>query len=189
MKKIILASASPRRRELLKKAGIHFVVELPDYDENISDKEFSYKLVEMTAEKKGYSIVQKVKSPAIIISADTVVIHNDRILDKPKNYENAYKMLKELNGQTHKVVTSVCIIDTLSGKKLIENGTSEVTFCKVSDEEIHRYIKKYKPFDKAGSYGIQELPEYFIKEIKGDYNNIVGLPVKMLKKMIEKIQK
>ncbi len=187
MKNIILASTSPRRRELLKKAGIEFKTVSPEYNENILNKKFDYKLVETIAENKGLSAVKKIKSPAVIISADTIVIFNDTILGKPKNYDEALNMLYLLNGKTHKVVTAVCIINNENNKKIIKSETSEVTFNLISESDIKSYITKYKPYDKAGSYGIQELPPHFIKEIKGDYENIVGLPVKTLKEMIKEI--
>ncbi|MBQ9245425.1 septum formation protein Maf [bacterium] len=187
MKKYILASTSPRRRELLKQSGINFEIISPDYDENILNKTFSYSLIENIAENKGLSVLLKVQEPAIIISADTVVIYNNIVLGKPKNFDDALRMLKMLNGKIHKVVTAVCVIDVEQNKKIIKSETSEVTFSDITEEELKEYIFNFKPYDKAGSYGIQELPEHFIKEINGDYDNIVGLPVKLLINMIEEI--
>ena len=187
MKHIILASTSPRRQELLENLGIIFVPVAPDYDENILNKTFSYELIENVATKKGESILNKLKSPALVISADTVVINNDLILGKPKNFDDALNMLSLLNGKTHKVVTSVCVIDTDTNKKIIKSETSEVTFNNLTTEELKNYIYEFEPYDKAGSYGIQELPENFIKEIKGEYDNIVGLPTKLLINIIREI--
>ena len=187
MKKIILASTSPRRKELLKKIGIEFEIIPPDYDENIIHKPFSYELVESVAEKKGLSIADKLKEDAIVISADTVVVYKNEILGKPKNYDDAFAMLYKLNGNTHIVVTSVCIFDTEKNKKIIKSNTSKVTFKNVSEIKIKDYINKFSPYDKAGAYGIQEMGENYIKEINGDYDNIVGLPTKMLKKMLDEI--
>lgn len=189
MKNFILASTSPRRHDLLENLGLIFAVAAPEFDENILNKSFSYELVENVAEKKGDSVAKKVNNPAIIISADTVVVYNNIILGKPKDFDNAFKMLKLLNGETHKVVTSVCLIDNEKNKKIVKSETSEVTFSKVSDEELKKYIYDFQPYDKAGSYGIQELPEHFIKEIKGEYDNIVGLPTKTLINMITEITK
>ena len=187
MKKFILASTSPRRRELLKNTGIDFEVKSPDFDENILNKQFSYNLVKNIAENKALSVKRKINYPAVIISADTVVINNDIILGKPKDFDDALNMLKALNNKTHKVVTSVCVIDTGTNKKIIKSETSEVTFNNVNENDLKSYINNFKPYDKAGSYGIQELPKGFIKEIKGDYENIVGLPVKLLINMIHEI--
>ena len=189
MKKIILASTSPRRLALLKGMGIEFEVTAPSYNENILGKKFSYKLIEDTAEKKGLSVCENLPDAGIIISADTVVILGDEVLGKPKDYNDAYRMLSELNGKTHKVVTGVCIIDVEKKEKIIKSQTSEVTFNNIPDEEIKNYINTKKPYDKAGAYGIQELPDGFIKGIKGEYNNIVGLPTKMLKEMLNEITK
>lgn len=189
MKKYVLGSTSPRRRELLKNIIKEFEIISPSFDEKVSDKPFSYELIEETAEKKCLSIAKDIEEKAIIISADTVVIYNDVILGKPKNYENALEMLTMLNGKTHKVVTSVCIIDTETNKKLVQSETSEVTFEQQDKDKLIFYIENYKPFDKAGSYGIQELPDGFIKNIKGDYNNIVGFPILLVEKMINEIAK
>lgn len=187
MKKYILASTSPRRRELLKSAGISFEIMPPHYDENIINKIFSYQLVENIAENKALSVQRYINFPAIIISADTVVINNDIVLGKPKDFDDALRMLTALNNKTHKVVTSVCIIDTDTDKKLIKCETSEVTFNNIPIDDLKKYIYDFKPYDKAGSYGIQELPDNFVKEINGDYENIVGLPVKLLINMIQEI--
>ena len=187
MKKIILASTSPRRRELLKQTNLEFEIISPNYDENILNLAFSYEAIEKIAENKCMSAMLQVNEPAIIISADTVVIYNNLVMGKPKDFDDALRMLTLLKGKTHKVVTAVCVFDIAENKKIIKSETSEVTFNDVPTEDLKDYIYKFKPYDKAGSYGIQELPESFIKEINGDYNNIVGLPVKMLINMIEEI--
>ena len=189
MKKYVLGSTSPRRRELLKNIIEEFEIISPSYDEKISDKPFSYELIEETAEKKCLSISETIDKKAIIISADTVVIFDGVILGKPKNYDNALEMLTMLNGKTHKVVTSVCIIDTETNKKIVQSETSEVTFENQEHAKLVYYIENFKPFDKAGSYGIQELPAGFIKNIKGDFNNIVGFPTSLVEKMLLEITK
>ena len=145
MKKYILASTSPRRRELLKSMGIDFEIISPRYDENIINKIFNYKLVESIAENKALSVRKDIDFPAIIISADTVVINNDIVLGKPKDFDDALRMLKMLNNKTHKVVTSVCLIDTSLNKKLIKSETSEVTFNDLSIDDLKNYIYEFKP--------------------------------------------
>ncbi len=189
MKRIILASTSPRRKMLLSQIVTDFDILSPNYDENIINKEFSYDLVENAAQKKGESVEKDIKESAVIISADTVVISDNIVLGKPKDFDDALNMLTSLNGKTHKVVTSVYVSDTDTNKKIIKSETSEVTFNNMPQEDIVNYIKKYSPYDKAGSYGIQELPENFVKEIKGDIFNIIGLPVNTLQKMLEEIQR
>lgn len=187
MKKIILASSSPRRKELISKAGIAFEITIPKFDENLINKTFSYQKIEELARCKCKSIIKEINIPAIVISADTVVIYDNMVMGKPKDYEEAFNMLSKLNGKTHNVVTAICIIDTESQKEITKSETSEVSFNKISDAEIEEYIKTKKPYDKAGSYGIQELDKSFIKEIKGEYDNIVGMPIKLLIKMLNEI--
>lgn len=187
MKQIILASTSPRRQDLLENLGIVFGVVSPDYDESLLNKAFSYELIESIAENKGLSVQSKINIPAVIISADTVVVYNNVVLGKPKDFDDAFKMLTMLNGKTHKVVTAVCVIDTEKNKKIIKSVTSEVSFNLLKEDEIKNYIYDFQPYDKAGSYGIQELPEGFIKEVSGEYDNIVGLPTRILINMLSEI--
>ena len=189
MKKYILASTSPRRKELLSQMGLLYEIVSPDYDESLINRYFSYEKIENIAENKCESVVNKINYPAIIISADTVVIYGNIVMGKPKNYEEAFKMLNLLNGNTHLVVTAVCVKDTENNKKIIKSDTSKVTFNKVEEKEISDYINNYMPYDKAGSYGIQELNSLFINKIEGEYDNIVGLPTKMLINMLEEINK
>ncbi len=185
MKKVILASTSPRRREILKNTGINFDIISPSYDENIQNKFFSYSLIENTAINKGLSAAKKAGRYSVIISADTVVVFDNIVLGKPRDYDDALRMLSMLSGKTHKVVTSVCFIDNETGKKIVKSETSEVTFNELTLDMIKDYIFAFKPYDKAGSYGIQELREDFVKEINGDYDNIVGLPSKLVTNMLK----
>ncbi len=185
MKRVILASTSPRRRDILRNTGINFDVVNPSYDESIQNKSFSYQIIENTAINKGLSVSKTANKYSVIISADTVVIYDNIILGKPKDYDDAIRMLKMLSGKTHKVVTAVCLIDNETGNKTVKSETSEVTFNELTPDMIKEYITAFKPYDKAGSYGIQELSEDFVKEIKGDYDNIVGLPLKLVISMLK----
>jgi len=187
MTHFILASGSPRRRDILTDMGIKFDIKIPSGETSILNKSFSYELVENTAREKGFSVLDGLNEPSTVISADTVVVYNNIILGKPKGFDDAFHMLKLLNGNTHKVVTAVCVISSVSQKYTVKSCTSEVTFNKTGDEAIKDYIFKFKPYDKAGSYGIQELEPSFIKDIKGEYDNIVGLPSKMLKEIISEL--
>lgn len=187
MKKIVLASTSPRRIELLKSIGINFETISPDFEENMEGLKFSYEVIESIALSKGKSVKNDINFSALIISADTVVVLKDEVLGKPKNEQDAVKMLNKLNSSTHEVVTSIALIDTETNSEFIESTTSKVTFNNLSQYEIINYIKDFKPFDKAGSYGIQELPKNFIKKIEGEFDNIIGLPTKTLIKMITKM--
>ena len=188
MKKYILGSSSPRRQYLLKELNINFEVIKPDFDEDILGKHFSYELIEDIAKNKALSIKEKINFDSTIISADTVVINNNIVLGKPIDFDDALKMLTDLNNKTHRVVTAVCLLDTKENKIITKSETSFVTFNNLSQKEIISYINDFKPFDKAGSYGIQELPENFINKVEGDFNNIVGLPTQLVIEMIHEIE-
>ncbi len=189
MKKIILASTSPRRQKLLRETGIDFEIIPPEYDEKITDKHFSDEIIKNIAINKAKSVLNKVKEPSLIIGSDTVVIINGIITGKPKDENDAFNILKSLSGIKHYVVTSIAIIDSETGVINCENTKSEIKFNNLSDEDIINYINNFKPLDKAGAYGIQELPENFVKEIKGDFDNIVGFPMNTLKKMLSKFER
>jgi septum formation protein len=187
MKKIILASSSPRRQKLLSTIINNFEVIPQSFDETkfeLSPKSFSLQQLSLL---KAKSIYLQDKS-ALIISADTVVIYENEIMGKPKSREDAFRMLKKLSGKTHYVMTGVAVLDYESKNSLTDCGITYVSFNELSDDEIYNYIDCKKPFDKAGSYGIQELPQNFVKDINGDFDNVVGLPIKILIKMIEKMQ-
>ena len=185
MKKIILASQSPRRRELLKEI-CHGVDSLsPDYDEKIDTDVFSEKIIENIALNKALSLAKSVPEDSLILSADTVVVLDGKILGKPEDKDDALRMLKDLSGKTHRVVTSVSIFDVKTQKHTTRSTTSFVTFSDLTEEQIKNYIETKNPLDKAGSYGIQELEEGFVTEVKGSFTNIVGLPLETVKEMLE----
>lgn len=182
--KIILASSSPRRADILKKLNIGFEIIPSPYVEDHTRTVFSYDFIENLAYNKAKAVVPLVKEPSIIIGADTVVVLDNEILGKPGSYEGAFKMLKRLSGKTHLVVTSIVVINTQTNEIKKNSTTSEVTFENLSDEQIKYYIDNYKPFDKAGSYGIQEMPEGYIKSYTGDLENIIGISSKSLLKLL-----
>ena len=177
MTNIILASGSPRRKEILEHAGINFKIEKSNFDEKIESHEFSKEKIENIAFQKGHEVSERFPND-IIISADTVVVFENKIFMKPKDKNDAFGMLKKLSGKTHFVQTSVCII--YKEKTLITSTQTFVTFNELSDEMINSYIDIFKPFDKAGAYGIQTSFMRYIDAINGDYFNIVGLPVSRL---------
>ena len=185
MKKIILASNSPRRKELLYKAGFEFEVIPPVYEEIFNSKEFSYEKIENTAYNKVLSIIEQVNYNALIIGADTVVVFNNKILTKPKNRAEAVKMLKLLSNVEHHVITSICVMDTYTNQVKIKSVTTAVHFEKLTDKMISSYIDEHKPYDKAGAYGIQELPENFVKYTSGSLENVIGLCTQTVKSMLE----
>ena len=176
MGKMILASSSPRRAAILKDYKLEIIPS--PYVENHSKAAFSYDYVENLAYNKAKAVADEMYEPALVIGADTVVVLGDEILEKPKDERDAFLMLKKLSGKTHKVVTSIVIIDTKTGICRKNSTTSSVTFENLTDEMIKYYIKKYKPLDKAGAYGIQEMPDGYIKSVEGDFENIIGISSK-----------
>jgi septum formation protein len=185
MGKIILGSSSPRRADILKKLKLDFEIIPSDYVEPHDRTDFSYDFVENLAYNKALDVAKRIKEPATIIGADTIVVINNKILGKPKDKEDAYNTLKMLSGKTHFVVTGVALVQSITLEKKVKSETTYVTFEDLTDSQIAYYIEKFKPFDKAGSYGIQELPEGYIKKVEGDLNNVIGLPSELLLKMLE----
>ncbi len=182
MKKIILASSSPRRKELLKTAGLEFEVHVKDVDESVPEGTPSAEAAKMTAAKKAAVIAEEYKND-IVIGADTIVVANGRILGKPKDEADAEEMLKMLSGIEHEVITGVCIICDGTAQNFAQ--ISKVKFYDLTDEEIKAYVASGEPMDKAGSYGIQGLGCTLVEKIEGDYFNIVGLPVAEVCKRIK----
>ena len=183
--KIILASSSPRRADILKKHNVKFEIIPSPYVEDHSKTDFSYDFIENLAYNKAKAVVPLVKEPSLIIGADTIVVLDGKILGKPNGYDGAFEMLKSLSGKTHHVVTAIAVINSATEECKIKSTTSEVIFEKLTDEQIKYYIDNFKPFDKAGSYGIQEMPSGYIKNFTGDLENIIGISSKTLLTMIE----
>ena len=179
--KIILASASPRRRDILQNANIDFEVIVSDADENIDEKNPEKYTLEV-ARRKANAI--KCNVDEVIIAADTAVSLEDKILGKPKDEDDAFRMLSFLSGKCHSVYTGVCVKS--AEKEILFCEKSDVWFRKLSPYEIQNYIKSGEPFGKAGAYGIQGIGALMISEIRGDYLNIVGLPMSRLYDILKK---
>lgn len=175
MKKIILASNSPRRKELLEKNGIDFVVKPADIDETMDQNKSPKENVLAVSMKKCMAISKDYPNEEIL-AADTIVVLDNKIYGKPKNAEDAYQMLKKLSGKTHEVITGVAIYK--DGKYVNFDVVSKVTFKELTNEEIYAYIKTKEPLDKAGAYAIQGKGLKLIKGYSGELENIIGLPVK-----------
>ena len=176
-KKIILASKSPRRQELLRGLGIPFEIRTKEIDEDFPNTIDASDVASFLAQKKAEAFELSIDE--ILIASDTAVLLTNRILNKPQNTENAIEMLKSLSGKTHKVCTGVCI-KSIEKEVLFSDFTS-VTYKPLSTDEIEFYIKQFKPFDKAGSYGIQEWIGFIgIEKIEGCYYNVMGLPLSKL---------
>ncbi|MBE6784377.1 MAG: septum formation inhibitor Maf [Ruminococcaceae bacterium] len=181
MEKIILASASPRRRELLSLITTDFEVITADVDETVDENETPENTVMMLSQKKAMAVSSLHKGRKVI-GADTIVVCDGKILGKPVSRENAEEMLKMLSGRAHQVLTGVTITD--GEKRETFFVSSDVTFFELTDEEIASYVESGEPDDKAGAYGIQGKGSLLVEKINGDYFNIVGLPVSMLNKKL-----
>ena len=173
--KIILASGSPRRQQFLKELDLNFEIRLKEIEEIYPETLQSLEITDYLAKLKAEAFDGELLENELLITSDTLVWLNGKALGKPVNYENAFQMLQELSHKTHEVITSVCF-KTKDKIELI-NDTTKVTFGDLSDEYIKYYLDNYKPFDKAGSYGIQEwIGLVGIVNIEGSYTNVVGFP-------------
>lgn len=174
MGKNILASSSPRRAEILKDKYVFEIIPSP-YEEVHTTTVFSYAYVENLAYNKAKAVVPLVKEESIIIGADTVVVLDGKILEKPHDSEDAKGMLRKLSNREHQVVTSIALINSKTGESVIKSTTSHVVFNYLTEEMIDYYVDNFKPLDKAGAYGIQELPEGYVKSYSGSLENIIGI--------------
>jgi len=174
--KIILASQSPRRKEILEMIGLKFVVQKSRYEETRIDDKSPAELVEFHAIEKAKEVAEKY-SNELVIGSDTIVVINNEILEKPKSEEEAFEMLRKLSGKTHEVQTGVAIVNSKNGKTISFVEITEVTFFPLSDEMITHYLHNYKYADKAGSYAIQDYSGLFVEKINGCFYNVVGFPV------------
>ncbi len=183
MKRFIVASASPRRKEILQNAGYDFEVIPSDADENL-DGEFSpCEAVSLLAFKKAKSVAER-HPDAVVFGCDTVVVSDGVILGKPKDKADAFSTLKMLSGKTHEVITGVCV--TQNGKSESFYEVTKVTFYPLSDETIESYINTNEVYDKAGSYGIQGFGSVLVEKIEGDYFSVVGLPISKTARLLSK---
>jgi septum formation protein len=180
---VILASGSPRRHAFFKDLDLDFEIQLKPiaevYPQNLKKEQITDYLSRLKAEP----FLSELKDNTILITSDTIVWHNTKALGKPRNKDDAFDMLKSMSGSTHEVITSVCF--TMLAKQKIVNTITKVTFKELTDDEIWYYITNFKPFDKAGAYGIQEwIGAIGITKIDGSYNNVVGLPTHLLYKTL-----
>lgn len=171
--KLVLASKSPRRSEILKNAGYEFTVRVADADETIPDGTKPEDAVVFLAARKAMAVERA--DDETVLGADTIVVLDNKILGKPKDREDAFNMIKSLSGRVHSVFTGVCIIE--NGKSMTFSEETQVEFLTLTDKEINTYIDTDEPYDKAGAYGIQGYASKFVKRINGDYFNVVGLPI------------
>lgn len=184
--KVILASKSPRRVEILEKIVKEFEVVQSNFDENNIDfKGDIEKYVKDLSRNKAIEVSKRLNEPSIVIAADTVVFQNGKVLEKPKNEEDAFSMLSSLSGNTHKVYSGICLINTYDDTVVTDCDCTEVRFSELNPRQIRNYINSGEPMDKAGAYGIQGLGGAFVEGIKGCYYNVMGLPLNKLYKALE----
>lgn len=182
---IILASGSPRRQAFFKELDLDFTIQIKEVEEVYSSELKYSKITDYLSQLKA-SIFINLSENDILITSDTIVWKNEKALGKPKDFEEAKKMLRSLSGQMHEVITSVCFTSKKFQKTV--NDVTKVWFKTLSEDEINYYLKNYKPFDKAGSYGIQEWIGYIgIEKIEGCYFNVMGLPTRLVYKTLTEI--
>jgi septum formation protein len=178
--RIILASASPRRSDLLTQMGLKFEVIPSDQEEKVVDDLPPHRLVVELALKKVESVAKRVQGQALIIGADTIVVKGDKVLGKPKDEDEAFRMLMELQGQVHEVITGLAVMEVPARKCVTAYEKTVVEMASLTRQEVEGYIRTGEPMDKAGAYGIQGLGGMLIKRIEGCYYNVVGLPIHRL---------
>lgn len=186
MKRILLASSSPRRIELLRKFNIDFDIVPSSFEEKIFEMDPISLAIDM-AKGKALNVAKNINRDFIIISADTIVTKDGKVFGKPKDEEDAIKMLKELSGSTHEVVTAICVYDLGKGILKCDFEKTEVVFKELTEQEILDYINTKEPFDKAGAYAIQGIGSLFVKSINGCYFNVVGLPIFKLDQLLREV--
>ena len=187
---IVLASASPRRQELLRNAGIAFVVQAADIDETPLAGESARDCAKRLAREKALA-VWRMRSQDVVLGADTVVVVDGMILGKPGGAEDAARMLRMLSGRVHEVITGICVVKgvgsgqwAVASQSETTSETTLVTMNELSDAEIRDYVATGEPMDKAGAYAIQGMASRWIPRIEGDYSNVVGLPVALVWRML-----
>lgn len=185
MREVILASQSPRRRELLGRFLDSFTVLTDDTEEIRIAGEAPEKTVQRLAMEKVHHVAERAERDALIIGADTVVVLENKVLGKPADEQEAAAMLSMLSGRCHSVLTGIAVLDTRSGDCVGDYAETKVRFRQLTKTDIDRYIASKEPMDKAGAYGIQELGALFVEGIDGDYFNVVGLPLCRLDKLLK----
>jgi septum formation protein len=184
--KLILASASPRRAEILTAVGWEFEKQTTDIDESVFEGETAENYVQRLAAEKAHVIAEK-NADALVLGADTTVVIDEKIIGKPKDFDEAGEMIKILSGNWHEVLTGVAVVR--NSNTLVDYQRTSVKFAEMNDAEIEFLVQKGKPLDKAGAYAVQEQAALFIEKIEGDYWNVVGLPVNLVYSLVKAANK
>ncbi|MFD2823847.1 Maf-like protein [Lacinutrix iliipiscaria] len=176
---LILASASPRRQQFFKDLGLEFEIQLKPVIEEYPNRLRHFEISDYLAQLKSLPFKEGLKDRDILVTSDTIVWHHEKALGKPRDQSEAFKILKTLSGETHEVITSVCFTTTRSQKTV--SAVTKVTFKELTDKEINYYLEHFQPYDKAGSYGIQDWIGYVgVTKIEGSYYNVMGLPIHLV---------
>lgn len=184
MMRIVLASKSPRRSDILKSIGLDFEAADSKLNESYDSSMSPEDVVRYLAYNKAKNVADCIEGQALVIGADTIVVLEGKIMGKPLNANDAFNMLRRLSGKEHSVLTGLCVIESPSGKDCVDSEITTVKIKELSDDEIWSYIKSGEPFDKAGAYAIQGIGSLIVEGISGDYFNVVGLPVFKLSCML-----
>lgn len=185
--KFVLASKSPRRNELLKGIGMEFEIMESSADESVISKDVPPEIyVQELAMLKSTSVASLVGGDCLVIGADTVVVADGKIIGKPKDYDEAFSMLSSFSNSSHKVYSGISVTNSSNGHTVTDWCETRVFFNEITPKEIENYINTYKPYDKAGAYGIQEYASVFVEKINGDFFNVVGLPLSKLYRLLKK---
>lgn len=184
---IILASASPRRQQLLTQMGLHFNLKPSDIEEVIDNTLEPCQVAMSLASQKCNDVVSQIEEDCIVIGADTIVVKDNKMLGKPRDEREAFNMLTSLRGEWHQVVTGLCLYRTSDKKSICDYEITKVKISDKSDEFINEYISTKEPFDKAGAYGIQGYGSLLVERIDGCYFNVMGLPIYKLSCMLEEL--
>lgn len=187
MKKLILASTSPGRKEALEKAGFEFEISPSDFEEVMDENLSPEELVIQLSQGKARDVASRVKE-GIVIGADTVGVFEGKILGKPHTEENNIKMLQELNGREHSIITGVTLIDTETGREISKAVETKIWFRSLSEEEIGEYVKTGEALKKAGGYAYQGLGRKLVDHVEGSETNIIGMPIEDLKEMLKNFE-
>ncbi|WP_134686065.1 Maf family protein [Brevibacillus migulae] len=182
---VILASSSPRRRELLQGLGIPFTVQSSDVDESTSPDLSPQQIVESLAQRKAREVAKDVND-GLVIGADTIVVLDGKVLGKPRDEADAFQMLQSLQGREHTVYSGVTIVDVKTGREEVSHRSTKVRIRSLTEQEINAYIATKEPMDKAGSYAIQGIGATIVDSIDGDYFTVVGLPLNLLAGMLSR---
>jgi septum formation protein len=185
-RKLILASSSPRRADILRRASVSFEIKVPPNLNEESSSSHPAEHVLSLSRLKATSVANQLKE-GIILGADTIVVLDGRILGKPKDQKEAFAILKKLSARTHTVYTGVTLVNKHNGKVISDYDSTQVTFNRLDEKQILSYVETAEPMDKAGAYGIQGMGSFLVQSIQGSLNNVIGLPTELLKRMLPEI--